>query len=295
MATNRPQPMVSVVMPVFNAAASLESTLNSLSGQSFTDWELVAFNDGSTDASVQVIENWGSRVAQPVRILNGPNSGPSQARNRAAENAQGTFLAFLDSDDLWHTEKLARQIDALFTNPEWVGVGCDYRIVSRTSGHVSSVETFDWSPGRILDWALMEGRGPALCSTLLISTEEFHLVGGFNTQLRNLEDLDLAMRVTARNPIGNVPVVLCDYLVGQDQNHSDMNTVRAAIALQLEQPPFSGSQKLSKRLEVNLTLLEARRAGASGRIGTALGYFARAFLTSPVGVSRTMFKRWKWS
>jgi glycosyltransferase involved in cell wall biosynthesis len=295
MATNPPQPTVSVVMPVFNAATSLQSTLDSLAEQTFTNWELIAFNDGSTDSSVQVIENWAGMVAQPVRILSGPNSGPSQARNRAAEDCQGTYLAFLDSDDLWHPDKLERQIGALLKQPKWVGVGCDYQIVSGTTGRVSSIERFDWTPARILDWALMEARGPALCSTLLISAKEFSQVGGFNTALRNLEDLDLALRVSARYSIGNVPSVLCDYIVGHNQNHNDLETVRSAINLQLEQPPFANSRKLRTRLNVNLTLLEARRAGNSGEIGLALGHFVKAFLASPVCVSRTMYKRWKWS
>lgn len=100
--------LVSVIMPCYNAAAYIGASIESVQAQTYTNWELLIVDDCSTDDSLAVI----ARYDDPrIRVLkNEKNSGAAVTRNNAIEAANGRFMAFLDSDDLWHPEKLAEQL-----------------------------------------------------------------------------------------------------------------------------------------------------------------------------------------
>ena len=91
----------SVVIPTFNRADLIGATLESVLGQQHDDWEVVVVDDGSSDATLQVVESYQARFGPRLRVIEQPNSGPGAARNRGIEAARGRYIAFLDSDDLW--------------------------------------------------------------------------------------------------------------------------------------------------------------------------------------------------
>lgn len=97
---------VSCVLPVFNGAAHLRDALDSVLAQRHL-LEIVAVDDGSTDASAEIL----ARYAPRVRVVRQANAGPAAARNTGIREARGAFLAFLDQDDRWHPDKLARQME----------------------------------------------------------------------------------------------------------------------------------------------------------------------------------------
>lgn len=110
MSTPVDNPLVTVVTPVYNAAASLAETIQSVVQQSYPHWEMLLVDDCSTDDSVSIIERY-SREDPRVRLIRlERNSGAAVARNTAIEAAKGRYIAFLDSDDLWLPEKLERQL-----------------------------------------------------------------------------------------------------------------------------------------------------------------------------------------
>jgi glycosyltransferase involved in cell wall biosynthesis len=100
---------ISVITPAFNAAATLDGTIRSVVAQTFGDWEMLIADDGSADATPAVAAAWAARDPR-IHLLGGHHEGPASARNRAIRAARGRFLAFLDADDRWHREKLARQL-----------------------------------------------------------------------------------------------------------------------------------------------------------------------------------------
>jgi glycosyltransferase involved in cell wall biosynthesis len=106
-------PAVSVITPAYNAVAFIGQTIESVRAQTFEDWELVIVDDGSTDGTTDLIEEYQDRDGR-IRLLHQANAGPSAARNHAMREARGEFFAFLDSDDTWDPEYLARQL-ALFS------------------------------------------------------------------------------------------------------------------------------------------------------------------------------------
>jgi len=107
------QPRISVIMPIYNAAAYLPETLSSLRAQNWSDLEVIGVDDGSTDGSPEVFQEHCPRGI----LLRQPNRGPSHARNAAIAAATGSFITFLDSDDLWPEGKLARQLARLQADP----------------------------------------------------------------------------------------------------------------------------------------------------------------------------------
>ena len=98
--------MISVVIPLYNKEKSIASTLRTVLNQTFSDYEIVIVNDGSTDGSVEEIEKVQD---DRIRLVHQPNAGVSAARNRGIEEAKGELNAFLDADDEWKPDYLATQ------------------------------------------------------------------------------------------------------------------------------------------------------------------------------------------
>ena len=108
-------PEFSVVIPVYNAAGTLEETLLSVDNQRFRDFEVIIVDDGSTDESPEIIARWKENTELPVRALRHENTGLGASRNRGTEAAMANWVAFLDADDLWDPRKL--QIVRRFISP----------------------------------------------------------------------------------------------------------------------------------------------------------------------------------
>lgn len=98
-------------MPNFNGEKFLESAINSVRHQTERDWELLVADDGSSDDSIKVVEALSAEDPRIKLLESSARTGPAPSRNRAIEHATGRYLAFLDSDDQWHAEKLAAQLD----------------------------------------------------------------------------------------------------------------------------------------------------------------------------------------
>lgn len=102
--------MVTVIIPVYNAEKYLERTIKSVLAQTYTQWELLLVDDCSTDHSKEIMQRYAEEYHNIRCFYCEKNAGPSQARNLGIDNAQGQYIAFVDSDDLWVPEKLEKQI-----------------------------------------------------------------------------------------------------------------------------------------------------------------------------------------
>lgn len=104
-------PLVSVVMPCYNSEQFIVETINSVTAQTYTNWELLVVDDCSSDRSVSLIEQLEAQDSRIHLLINAKNSGVSAARNRGMDICKGKYIALLDSDDLWKKEKLAKQVE----------------------------------------------------------------------------------------------------------------------------------------------------------------------------------------
>lgn len=109
-------PYISIITPVYNVGQYLEETIASVQNQTYSHWEHIIIDDASTDDSLKIIKK-AAQADQRICYQSLPqNKGAAYARNLATEMAKGTYIAFLDADDLWHPEKLEKQLDFMQTH-----------------------------------------------------------------------------------------------------------------------------------------------------------------------------------
>ena len=104
------QPLVSVITPTYNSEVFISETIESVRSQTYTNWELILVDDASSDTTVEILKKYATLDQRITFFLLEKNSGAAIARNMAIEKASGSFIAFLDADDLWKPEKLSTQI-----------------------------------------------------------------------------------------------------------------------------------------------------------------------------------------
>ena len=192
VSTSPSVPLASVVIPAYNAAPYIAATLDSVFKQTFTDFEVLVVNDGSPDTPALEM---ALRPYEPrIRYLRQENRGPSSARNAGIMAAAGKYVAFLDSDDFYLPEHLAKQIGALEAKPTLQMVYAN-GIYLRDDTPVGIL--FDNSPQTLpvdLDCLLYE-RSTVITSSAVVLRESLVKAGLFDEQLRRCEDYDLWLRL----------------------------------------------------------------------------------------------------
>ncbi|WP_245812682.1 glycosyltransferase family 2 protein [Belliella buryatensis] len=131
--------MVSIVTPLHNSSKFIIETIDGVILQSYTNWEMIIVDDCSTDNGVEIVEKLQKQDDRIKLIKNEINSGPAVSRNRAIEAARGRFIAFLDSDDIWHPTKLEEQLNFMQKN-DYVFTFTAYDKINEKGEKVGHVE-----------------------------------------------------------------------------------------------------------------------------------------------------------
>ena len=202
---------VSVIIPCYNSAATVTCAIDSVSDQTFTDWEIVAINDGSTDNTKAILESYAQKSIQKIRVFSQPNQGQTVAKNIGIKNSKGKFIAFLDSDDVWAPEKLQEQVAAMESNPS---LGLCY-----TSAY--KINSLGFKTGRITPSTLYRGncfrnlvlRNNIVASSVMIRRDLLGRVGLFDESLEACENWDLWIRISRISPIEYIDKPLTSYRV----------------------------------------------------------------------------------
>lgn len=184
-------PLVSVVIPAYNVAAVLPDAIASVQAQTWNDWELIIIDDGSSDQTAAVAQQ---AQAQDPRIswIHQQNQGVSVARNLGVERSQGTFIAFLDADDVWLPEKLSTHIDHLQSRPE---LGVSFAQVEFMTQ--AGIPTGQLSRARLTDITpqyLLSENPTTTTSNWVIRKAVWTEVGGFCPTMSYSEDLEWLFR-----------------------------------------------------------------------------------------------------
>lgn len=211
-----PSPLVTVVIPVYNRSRALRATVDSVLAQSFTAWELLIVDDGSTDDTPEVARGY----ADPrVRYLRQENQGHSGARNTGLAEARGEFLAYLDHDDRWLPDKLAQQARLLQNRP---GVGLVYgwwRSID-DAGVPQGSDNCPGFRGKVGAELLLGGNFIQSMSLPMMRTDLVRQVGGFNREMDIVDDLDLFLRLAQLTEFDYVPEVVLHYNSGSPVRQS---------------------------------------------------------------------------
>jgi glycosyltransferase involved in cell wall biosynthesis len=141
-------PLVSIVLPLYNAKEFIEQGLRCVKNQTFQDWELVAVNDGSTDDTAELFQSLTVDISQPIQFTTRENGGGFEARNTGLDLARGKYIAFFDIDDTWIPEHLERLVEMLETYAEVDWVWALNRVVDITQDKVLTESTFIDYEGR---------------------------------------------------------------------------------------------------------------------------------------------------
>lgn len=204
-------PTVSVVIPLYNAEKTIQATLDSVFQQTFSDFELIVIDDGSTDSSPEIVKVYSDKR---LHLFSFANSGAAAARNQGIARAQGDYIALLDADDIWSADKLADQIEMLKKNPE-VGLVYSWSDYIDAEGNpvcpgkrVIPSENFDDTYGKLLVSNFLENG-----STPLIRKQVLTDVGGFDESLKSSQDLDLYLKIAANYSFAVVPKVQVYYRI----------------------------------------------------------------------------------
>lgn len=188
----------SIIIPTFNRLAFLKEAVSSIFEQTHQKFEVLVVDDGSTDGTKEFIQNLDDRIA----YLWQENLGPGAARNHGIREAQGKYVTFLDSDDLWLKDKLKVQIDFMESNPEALICYTD-EIWIRCGRRVNPKKKHRKHGGWIFEHCL------PLCivspSSVLMKAEFFHQVGVFDEGLPACEDYDLWLRASLKFPFHFIP------------------------------------------------------------------------------------------
>jgi len=187
-------PMFSIILPCYNAQATILQTLESLSAQTFEDWEAICVDDGSTDATVHLVLNAAMRDPR-IRIGPNPAKGPSQARNLGAMIASGTVLAFCDADDLWLPTKLA-ELAQTFADPQIDGA---YGRIGFFQHDPSGATVFSTVPDGDLTIEVLLGENPVCTmSNIALRASVFERTRGFDGTMVHNEDLEWLIRLVGQ-------------------------------------------------------------------------------------------------
>lgn len=204
-------PIVSIVMPVWNREVAVTGAIESVRQQSFKFWELIVVDDGSTDGTREVVQSY-ARLDSRIRLVEADHLGVCAARNRGIEEAEGEFLAFLDSDNTWRPDFLTNMHAGLRNS----GGKAAYSAIRMLNAR----EEFTGQP---ITAAQLLVRNYVDLNVLVVQTSLIRELGGFDTSLRRWVDYDLVLRITETSSIEYFPFIGCDYV---DDHNEDRITRR---------------------------------------------------------------------
>ena len=219
---------VTVLMPAYNAGKYIAESIQSVIDQTYSDWELLIMNDGSTDGTVQVVR----RFDDPrIRLIENPtNLGLIKTLNHGLAEAGGEWIARLDSDDIAMPNRLELQVAYLSENPDCVLVGGRSDIIDE-NGMLKKSGEFEYivCEPDALRWAHLF-YNPFRHSAVTFRRDVIQALGGYPSGAKNLEDFALWSHLVAHHKTANLQEVICGYRVHSDSVLAHARKARNEVA-----------------------------------------------------------------
>lgn len=216
--------LVSVVIPAFNAEATINDTLKSVRSQTHLNLEIIVVDDGSTDRTGSIVESHASCDPR-VTLISQTNAGVAAARNTGWRSARSDLIAFVDADDLWAPSKIEKQLEVMLAGGERVGLVYTWFSVIDERNRIRAIGPVRRIEGDVIKNALGNNFiGNA--SSPLIRRRVLEEVGGYDSSLRSAgaqgcEDMQIYYRIALRSHFGLVPEHLTGYRVVARRMSSD--------------------------------------------------------------------------
>lgn len=201
-------PPLSVLLAVYNGQRYLRQALDSICSQTFSDFEFVVIDDGSTDSTLTILREYESRDPR-LRIVSRPNKGLTATLNEGLVLARGEFIARMDDDDIALPSRFAQQVEYLRAHPDCVLVGS--RVLLIDPDGLPIRESATEQTHEQIDAAHLNRGWPVVHPAVMMRTDAVRRVGGYRDQYNTLEDLDLFLRLAEIGRLANLPEVLLKY------------------------------------------------------------------------------------
>jgi glycosyltransferase involved in cell wall biosynthesis len=272
--------MISIIIPAFNAEKYIAEAVESALSQTYKNFEIIVVNDGSTDSTKSVLSEYSSQIT----IIDITNGGVSVARNTGILTAKGQYIALLDSDDLWHPEKLEFQVDYLKRNPEVVMISGGREKFSETD-EIRVKKSACVMENVILSHHDILRRNPIHCSSVLIQKHIFSRSGLFDPRSKGAEDEDLWARIASigRVSYSNDPLSWLR-VHGQNTTKSFSFRLNRLITFRIMKQYWAHDPVATKIIRNNMIgnlVAVAYEAADRGELHIAKNNFKDAYLVKP--------------
>lgn len=278
---------VSVIIPMYNGERYFARTIESVLAQTYSAKEIVVVDDGSRDSSREVVARYLHH--SNVRLIAQENAGVAAARNAGIRAASGEYIAFLDQDDLWLPDKLARQVEYLNEHPEIALVHSNIHFIDEAGERIPDPEWSWVAPtcGQVLP-ELVQRNSICTC-TVLMRKSALEQAGLFRQALAPADDWDLWLRIAARHPIGFVDAVTACYRVHQGNESRNLLKMQEAeirvVETFIHEHPGAVGDAITRTKLFSIYSEAARLLERSGRYTEARGYWLRAIRVQPVATT----------
>jgi len=195
-------------MSVYNCERYVAEAVESILGQTFTDFEFIIIDDGSTDRSLSILRRFAQRDGR-IRLVSRGNRGLTRSLNEGLGLARGEFIARMDADDISLPERLERQVEYLRAHPECVALGCRLYLID-PDGDPLMEEPRPTTHEDIMQM-LLRGSGAIPHPGAMIRRTDLCAIGGYNEEFKAAQDLDLWLRLSERRQLANLDEVLVRY------------------------------------------------------------------------------------
>jgi len=287
-------PVVSVVIPLYNKEKWIEKTLLSVLNQSFTDWEAIIVDDGSTDRSLEVVEAFIQKNPGNWILIKNRNAGQCHTRNSGIGQAKGEYVAFLDADDVWSRNKLFEQVEILKNNSDVSLVISPYVIFSDVTKTENLRLVIHKNPKKLLKrWIEMRGYGAGTESTGLTRAKLLREIENFDESLSTSAGLYLTIQLANRGRIAFSNKSLMAYRIHTGQWHSNTQILSKDVAA-LRARPIRIMDKTPSNLEswhkAYIEIVKAREQGGLLRVFFIKNNFGRIFLIRMILIFNILFR-----
>ena len=262
-------PAISVILPVYNAEAYVREAVESILAQSFTDFELILINDGSTDGSGAILRELATHDARII-LIEQPNDGAASARNKGLEMARADLIALMDADDVAMPERFALQHARMVQEPELAVLGSFIRIMDKAGNIIRLADEYSLTPKEIARW--IEYECPVAHPAVMMRRDAVLKAGGYRKAFSSYaEDYDLLLRMSDSDyAIANLPQPLLNYRV-HGANVSKVNrmvqgqqhTIMARLSHRMRKAglpdPFEGVETIDAEMLIRTLPVDLRK------------------------------------
>ena len=221
---------VSIVIPLYNKEEYIERVLKCIENQSLEDWECIIIDDGSTDNSAMIVKNYISNRGNKWRYFHQENRGQAAARNIGIDLSMGEYIAFLDADDLWSSNKLFLQYAALESNANYV-LALSPFVIFESNSNFPRLVAHSNAKEMLSGWLSMKGFGGGLESVGLIRKSALGANVRFDSSLTTSSGLDLTLKLSDLGGICLLKEIGLLYRINEGQWHTNMGELERNLVI----------------------------------------------------------------